>query len=167
MPQRKRHAVLTCGFVQRLDSNGMLRTLARLRGSALRGRALGRAIVILALAMTLGFADQTKISTAIAEDTQEIQKPFHEMNLKLYLHNKLNDWDQFECANWLGIKESNWRVNAKNKETGAWGIFQHMSDHAHKWDGYQQIDKHIEYINHRYDGSWCKALRHLETQGWH
>ena len=157
---------LTCGFVKVLDKLGMIVTLARLRGSALRGRSLGRTIVILALAMTLSVADQEKIYTADA-DSKETIKPFHEMNLKLYLHNKLNDWEQFECANWLGIKESNWRPKAVNKQSGAFGIFQHMSEHAPKWDAYQQIDKHIEYINHRYDGSWCKALRHLETQGWH
>ena len=157
---------LTCGFVKVLDSLGIIRRLASLKDSSLRRRRLARAIVILALAMTLSVADQEKIYTADA-DSKETIKPFHEMNLKLYLHNKLNDWEQFECANWLGIKESNWRPKAVNKESGAFGIFQHMSEHAPKWDAYQQIDKHIEYINHRYDGSWCKALRHLETQGWH
>ena len=158
---------LTCGFVKVLDKRSMIRPLARLRGSALRGRSLGRSIVILAFVMTLSFADQTKISTATAEHTKETIRPFTEMNLKLYLHNKLNDWDQFECANWLGIKESNWRPKAVNKQSGAYGIFQHMSEHAPKWDAYQQIDKHIEYINHRYQGDWCAALLKLETDGWH
>ena len=157
---------LTCGFIKVLDKLGIIRRLASLKDSSQRRRRSAGAIVILAFAMTLSFADQTHISTAIAEDKQ-LQKPFDEMNLKLYLHNKLNDWDQFECANWLGIRESNWRPKAVNKQSGAFGIFQHMSEHAPKWDAYQQIDKHIEYINHRYDGSWCKALRHLETQGWH
>ena len=158
---------LTCGFVKVLDKGSMIRPLARLRGSALRGRSLGRTIVILALIMTLSFADQTKISTATAEYSKETIKPFTEMNLKLYLHNQLKDWDQFECANWLGIKESNWRPKAVNKQSGAYGIFQHMSEHAPKWDAYQQIDKHIEYINHRYQGDWCSALLKLETDGWH
>ena len=157
---------LTCGFVKVLDKLGMLRRLASLKGSSPRRPAIARALFIAGFAIALSVADQEKIYTADAESV-EIQKPFDEMNLKLYLHNKLNDWDQFECANWLGIRESNWRPKAVNKQSGAFGIFQHMSEHAPKWDAYQQIDKHIEYINHRYDGSWCKALRHLETQGWH
>ena len=162
--QSKRHAGLTCGFSSELDSDDMLRPLARLKGSALRGRALARGVLIACTAIAICFADSEKIYTA---DAVVEQKPTTVMDYKLYLHNKLQDWDQFECANWLGIRESNWRTNAKNKETGAWGIFQHMSDHAHKWDGYEQIDKHIEYINHRYEGNWCAALRQLETKGWH
>lgn len=150
-------------MVDKLDKLGMLNRLARLRGSALRRSALGRAIVILALAMTYSVAAAKDISNKEVEE-----KPFYDvMNIKLYLHNKLNDWDQFECANQLGIRESNWRADAVNMRSNAYGIFQHMSEYAHKWDAYEQIDKHIEYINARYDGSWCKALNHLENKGWH
>ena len=163
MSQRLRHAQRPRLNSNKLDKPSMIRPLARLRGSALRGRSLGRAIVILALSMTY--------SVAAAKDltSPELQeKPYNDlMNIKLYLHNKLNDWDQFECANQLGIRESNWRPNAVNMRSGAYGIFQHMSDHAYKWDAYTQIDKHIEYINARYDGSWCLALSKLEREGWH
>jgi len=141
----------------------MIRPLARLRGSALRGRSLGRAIVILGMVMTYSVAAAKEINTATIDE-----KPIYDvMNWKLYLHNKLNDWDQFECANQLGIKESNWRVNAVNKQSGAYGIFQHMSNYAKHWDAYEQIDKHIIYINSRYDGDWCKALSKLERENWH
>ena len=159
----RRKKPLTSTFVTLLDKLGMLRTLARLRGSALRGRALARAMFIAGMAIALSVASPEKIDTAEADSF----KPLTVMDLKLYLANQLNDWDQFECANWLGIKESNWRVDAVNMRSGAYGIFQHMSDYAKQWDGITQINKHIEYINHRYDGSWCKALRHLETKGWH
>lgn len=163
MSQRERHAQKARINADELDKPIMIRPLARLRGSALRGRSLGRAIVILALSMTYSVAAATDINTKQIE-----QKPLYDvMNIKLYLHNKLNDWDQFECANQLGIRESNWRADAVNMRSNAYGIFQHMSDYAHNWDAYQQIDKHIEYINARYDGSWCKALRHLEREGWH
>lgn len=163
MSQRERHAQKARVKADKLDKPIMIRPLARLRGSARRGRSLGRAIVILALSMTYSVAAAKDISNKEIEE-----KPSYDvMNIKLYLHNKLNDWDQFECANQLGIRESNWRVDAVNRESGAFGIFQHMSDHAYKWDAYEQIDKHIEYINARYDGSWCKALRHLENNKWH
>ncbi len=134
------------GYAQmkdKLDNRVMLRPLARLRGSALRGRALGRTIVILAVLMTYSFAAVEKIETANAERSE------------------------FQCANDLAIRESNWRVKAVNKESGAYGIFQHMSKYAPTWDAYEQIDKHIEYIEHRYDNSWCKALNHSLRYGWH
>ncbi len=51
--------------------------------------------------------------------------------------------------------------------TGAYGLFQHMSDYAPNWDAFKQIDKHIEYIDTRYSGSWCNALQHLRNKGWH
>ena len=156
-------AALTCTFVRKLDKLGMLNRLARLKGSALRRAALGRAIVILALAMTHSVAASSDIT-----NNKEIEQPAYDlMNVKLYLHNKINNWEQFECANELGIRESNWRPTAINKESGAYGIFQHMSDHAYKWDAYEQMDKHIEYIDARYEGSWCKALNHLVRFGWH
>lgn len=167
MSQSERHADKPRINVNELDSAGMLNRLARLRGSALRRSALGRAIVILAVLMTHSVAAvETTNSPAIA--VVEKQKPDYDlMNIKLYLHNQINDWDQFECANVLAHKESTWRSSAVNKDTGAYGLFQHMSDYAHKWDAYKQIDKHIEYIDARYDGSWCEALDHLESRGWH
>ena len=156
-------AALTCTFVRKLDKLGMLNRLARLKSSALRRAALGRAFVILALLMTYSVAGADDVNTATKED-----KPAYDvMNVKLYLHNKIKNWNEFECANQLGMRESNWRVDAINKESGAYGIFQHMSSHAHKWDAYTQMNKHIEYINARYDGSWCKALNHLMENGWH
>jgi hypothetical protein len=147
----------------KLDKPVMLKPLAPLRGGALRGSALGRAIVICSLAITISFAGSQKIDSAEAGSF----KPFNTMNLKLYLHNQINDWNEFECANELGQRESSWRYWAVNKQSGAYGIFQHMSKYAPSWSPFEQIDKHIEYIDARYDGSWCKALDHLKEQGWH
>ena len=151
-------------MMNRLDRLGIIRRLASLKGSSLRRRRLARALFITALVISHSVAAAKDISTKEVE----IQQPIYDlMNIKLYLHNQLNDWDQFECANQLGIRESNWRADAVNMRSNAYGIFQHMSEHAHNWDAYEQIDKHIIYINARYDGSWCKALNHLESKGWH
>jgi hypothetical protein len=152
-----RHAALTSTFVNLLDSSGMLRTLARLRGSALRGRALGRAIVILAVLMTVSFAAGEKAYS---------QKPPNIMNIKLYAYNKLS-WDQFECYNWLIHHESRWDYKARNNSH--YGLGQMRS----KWYGtlnpFRQIDVHIKYLKHRYsnDDYACKALAHWERKGWH
>ena len=88
----------TAGQRLALDKRGMLRTLARLRGSALRGRALAGAVFIMLTAMN--------VSPAVAKD-------YKTMNIKLYAYNKLN-WDQFQCYNWLIHHESRWNYKAKN-----------------------------------------------------
>lgn len=149
-------------FCSRLDNAAMLRLSRRLRGTFAARRALGRAIAISLCVLAYSVAVPEKTYTANAE----IEQPFHIDNVKLYLYNKVQ-WSEFQCANDLAIRESNWRVKAVNKESGAYGIFQHMSKYAHNWDAYEQIDKHIEYIEHRYDGSWCKALSHSLRYSWH
>jgi hypothetical protein len=166
MSQRVRHAERPRLNKNKLDKLGMLSRLARLRGSALRRTALGRAIVVLLLATTLSVAAAKETNNVTIEE-KPLKQSYDVMNIKLYLHNQLNDWDQFECANQLGIRESNWRFDAINRSSGAYGIFQHMSEYAPNWDPYTQIDKHIEYIQSRYNGSWCKALKHLQDRGWH
>jgi hypothetical protein len=152
-----RHAALTCTFVKSIDTSGMLRTLARLRGSALRGRALGRSIVILAVLMT--------VSVASVQNTYgNVQKPVNIMNIKLYAYNKLT-WDQMQCYNELIHHESRWNYKARNGSH--YGLGQMRS----KWYGtlnpYKQIDAHLRYIEARYQGCACKALKHWERKGWH
>jgi hypothetical protein len=143
-------------FCSRLDKRVMLRLSQSLRGSFAARRALGRAIVILALAMTQ--------SVAVTQDATAKQKPFHVMNIKLYAYNKLS-WDQFQCYNWLIYHESRWNYKAKNGSH--YGLGQMRS----KWYGtlnpMAQIDAHLDYIKHRYKGDACKALAHWERKGWH
>lgn len=154
---RKRHAVLTSTFAFAIDTCGMLRLSQSLRGSFAARRALGRAIVILALAMTfnLGFGKDV---------TQASQKPLNIMNIKLHAYNKLS-WEQFECYNWLIHHESRWDHLARNGSH--YGLGQMRS----KWYGTlspkKQIDAHLDYIKHRYKGEPCLALAHWERKGWH
>ena len=154
---QKRHAVLTSTFVNPLDKPAMLRTLARLRGSALRGRALGRPIVILAVLMTLSFAAPQKAYS---------QKPPNIMNIKLYAYNKLS-WDQFQCYNWLIHHESRWNYKAVNGSH--YGLGQMRSKWVSTLTPFKQIDVHIRYLKHRYSNEdyACKALAHWERKGWH
>jgi len=149
-------------MIQELDKPVMLRPLARLKGSALRGRALGRAIVILAVLMTYSFAAVEEISPAIAEDKQ----PFHIDNVKLYAYNKM-DWDEFQCYNALIHRESSWRPEARNGSH--WGLGQMRSEWYGTLDAYAQVDAHIKYLHHRYPGKYpaCLAYEHWERKGWH
>jgi hypothetical protein len=150
-----RHAALTWAFAFAIDTYGMLSRLARLRGSALRRLALGRAIVILALLMTVSFAATPKAYS---------QKPANIMNIKLHAYNKLN-WEQFQCYNWLIHKESRWDYKARNGSH--YGLGQMRSKWVATLNPYKQINVHLRYIKHRYDGDVCKALAHLERKGWH
>lgn len=163
MSHEKRNAVLTCGFTKRFDKGIMLRTLARLRGSALRGRALARALFIAMLAISLSVAMPEKIDSAKAD----LLKPVDIESLEEYLMTKTDSQKQYECAHKLAMRESSWRYDAVNSSSGAYGLFQSMSDYAPTWDPYEQIDKAKIYIDSRYDGSWCKAYRHLVRYGWH
>ena len=141
----------TAGQRLALDKRGMLRTLARLRGSALRGRALAGAVFIMLTAMN--------VSPAVAKD-------YKTMNIKLYAYNKLT-WDQFQCYNWLIHHESRWNYKAVN------GSHTGLGQMRSKWYGtlnpYKQIDVHIKYLKHRYSNEnyACKALAHWERKGWH
>lgn len=152
-------------FVSRFDNVVMLRRLARLKGSALRRLALGRALVVLMLATTISVAGSQALQTVPIKEKPF--NPYNKMNVKLYLHNQIRDWDEFECALELAQRESSFRYDAVNETTGAYGLFQHMSDYASQWDAFKQIDKHIQYVDARYSGSWCKALQHLVRFNWH
>ena len=146
---------LTCGFVNALDNHAMLSRLARLRGSALRRLALGRAIAVLLFVTALSVAGSQKAYS---------QKPPNIMNIKLYAYNKLT-WEQFQCYNWLIFKESSWNPKAKNGSHH--GLGQMRSTWYATLNPYKQIDAHLRYIKHRYNGDSCKALAHLERKGWH
>jgi hypothetical protein len=87
-----------------------------------------------------------------------------DMNLKLYAYNQMS-WKQFECYNWLIIKESSW--NAKAVNGSHYGLGQMRSKWYKDLTPKQQIKAHLRYIKHRYSGDACKALHHLETKGWH
>lgn len=160
MSQEKRHAVLTSTFAFRLDKGIMLRRLASLKDSSPRRPALGRALVILGLVMTISFAGAEKIYPADAA----LQKPFDVMNIKLYAYN-LYSWSQFECYNELIQRESNWNYKAKNGSH--YGLGQMRNKRVKYLDPYNQLLWHKRYIDHRYNGKPCKALAHWKAKGWH
>ena len=138
-----------------IDKAGILTRLASLISSSLRRPVIARAVFIAGMAIALSFAANQKAYS---------QKPFNVMNIKLHAYNKLS-WDQFQCYNWLIHHESRWNYKAKNGSH--YGLGQMRS----KWYGtlnpYKQIDAHLDYIKHRYNGDVCKAYKHWERKGWH
>lgn len=88
----------------------------------------------------------------------------HPDNLKLYALNAMG-WDQFECYNWLIIRESNWNPKARNGSH--YGLAQMRNVKVARLDGRKQIKWHLRYLAHRYEGCACRALDHFEAKGWH
>lgn len=89
----------------------------------------------------------------------------HKMNLKLYAHNQIKDWDQFICYIDLIDAESRWDYKAKNGSH--YGLGQMRSEWYRDLTPRQQIKAHLRYIDHRYQGKPCLALGHLVKWGWH
>ena len=83
------------------------------------------------------------------------------------------DSDQYSCVVTLWERESNWRVNAHNSSSGAYGIPQalpgaKMASEGEDWltNPETQIRWGLKYIAGRY-GSACGALAHSNKFGWY
>lgn len=82
----------------------------------------------------------------------------------------LNPQREYACLHDLWMKESNWRPNAHNKSSGAFGIAQFLPS---TWGNYKfpykpkdpqiQIDAGLRYIEKRY-GTPCKAWAFWKKQ---
>lgn len=83
------------------------------------------------------------------------------------------NYDQFSCLVKLWERESNWRWNATNKSSGAYGIPQSlpatkMAKAGADWrtNPETQVRWGINYIDGRY-GSPCAALVHSDEHNWY
>lgn len=81
--------------------------------------------------------------------------------------------EQYSCLVKLWNRESNWRVNAYNKSSGAYGIPQSLPGNKMATAGADwltnpetQINWGLGYIEGRY-GSPCAALSHSDHKGWY
>ena len=147
---------LTCGYVNVLDDHATLSLPAGGVGARAGAVATGRALFITLLA----FFIILPISLPSAYAWKN-----HSMNLKLYAHNQIKDWSEFECYVELIHRESSWNYLAKNGSH--FGLGQMRSTWYRDLTPRAQIRAHLDYLGHRYKGSACKALRHLIRKGWH
>ncbi|MFM6980095.1 MAG: transglycosylase SLT domain-containing protein [Micrococcales bacterium] len=81
--------------------------------------------------------------------------------------------DQYSCLVKLWNRESNWRYNAENKSSGAYGIPQalpgrKMASAGPDWrtNPETQVKWGVKYIQDRYDNP-CNALGHSDQKGWY
>ncbi len=79
--------------------------------------------------------------------------------------------EQFDCLNSLYVSESNWRVDADNPSSSAYGIPQALTQTHDLPEGYMtsaevQIRWGLDYIKSRY-GSPCSAWSFKAARGWY
>ena len=156
---KPKSSLLTRPFANGLDKSGTL-SCDPTRGiqAQARGYAFGQSIVkFLLVIITINVLLSINTSGAYAYKN-------HSMNLKLYAHNELRDYKQFDCYNRLIHKESSW--NYKARLGSHYGLGQMRSTWYGTLSPRKQIRVHLRYIEHRYLTP-CKAERHFNKVGWH
>lgn len=141
---------------QGFDSRVTLSVPTRGVGARAGALALGRLLFIILLGLFINLLISVPDSYAWKN---------HSMNLKLYAHNEIKNWTEFECYVELIHRESTWNYKAKNGSH--YGLGQMRSTWYRDLSPRKQIKAHLRYLDHRYQGSPCKALRHLVQVGWH
>jgi hypothetical protein len=156
---KQKSSLLTTCFTNGLDTSGTL-SCDPTRGiqAQARGYAFGQSIVKFLLVMITSSL-LLSINTFGAYAYKN-----HHMNLKLYAHNELRDYKQFDCYNRLIHKESSWNYKARNGSH--YGLGQMRSTWYGTLTPRKQIKAHLRYIEHRYSTP-CKAEQHFNKVGWH
>jgi hypothetical protein len=121
-----------------------------------RAKRLGKLFALTA-ALAVGTTYQTQAQVHWINDS---------MNLKLYAHNQIKSWNEFECFVDLIHRESSWRYWVRNGSHT--GLGQMRSEWYGKQNPRKQIDLTLRYITKRYDGKICDgALAHHKRFGWY
>jgi hypothetical protein len=156
---------LSTGFVHRCAKPvGIAQDYARYLTALVRSRLADEPVCRIARARCMVLlAALCIVSTTPATAAKEV-KPSIDY-LKLYAHSRIVNWQEFKCFDKLITKESNWRVNAINGSH--FGLGQMRNIKYRNLDGFRMIDWTLRYIDHRYQGSSCKAFEHWQKRGWH
>lgn len=139
----------------------MQRYLTKGVRSILAGEPLGRVARrrCLVLSGVLCIATAITITPAIAIDKSSIKH----YEYKAFAALIINDSKQMRCLDKLWTKESNWRPTAKNKKSSAFGIPQLLK--MTETNPYRQIILGIKYLDHRFKGDVCRALKYHNLKG--
>jgi hypothetical protein len=77
-----------------------------------------------------------------------------------------------KCIKLLISKESAWNHKAVGNlssptKSYVYGLLQIKNPIAKDMTPVEQIKLHMRYLDHRYDGSACKAWEHFKLRNWH
>jgi hypothetical protein len=130
------------------------------RKGDLRSRKIARfgLVISLSLGMTIAFQENSSATDNSIP------------NLKLFAYHAFKTYDQFDCYNYLVIRESRWDYKARNNSH--YGLGQIKNKMVLKQTPREQILFHMKYIGHRYgyvngEPNACKAAEHFDAKGWH
>lgn len=156
--QTIRHAVLTCGFTDKIDSPGTLQARA-LKGSERAASRIARSV-----ALVIGISLSIPMAVADGGSLDAIQ-PKDYVRLAL-------DKREAICLSRLIGKESAWNPKAignlgSPSKSYTYGLLQLKNPIAKDLTAIEQIHLGLRYIDHRYDGDTCKAWTHWIKRGWH
>ena len=101
--------------------------------------------------------------------SQATSAPMKTIDPKSYIRFNY-DSDESLCLIRLYGKESAFKTDAIGNLSGAkqvYGIPQLKNPIIQHLSAIEQIDYGMKYIDHRYDGSPCKAWKHWQKKGWH
>ena len=115
----------------------------------------------LCLSLMLGLVINTiNISTSNAYPLTRAQQDW-----ALVAMNHLGDLEEAQCWVELIWRESTFNPRARNGSH--YGLAQMRNDIVRTLKPRAQVRWHMRYLDHRYNGSACKALNHLNKKGWH
>ena len=137
-----------------------------LRASAHKGHRASRLRIARSVAIAIGI---TLLSPIDAANTGQIDAfkndPRKYINATMPKH-------EAKCIKLLISKESAWNHKAignlsSPSKSYVYGLLQIKNPIAKDMNPMQQIQLHHRYLDHRYDGSACKAWQHFKDKGWH
>jgi len=138
--------------------NGTLKARAR------QGLRASRSRIARSVAIAIGIA---LLSPMAAANTGSIDS--FKYNPRKYI-NATMPKHEAKCIKLLISKESAWNYKAVGNLSGTYkvyGLLQIKNPIAKDMNPMQQIQLHMRYFDHRYDGSPCKAWQHFKDKGWH
>ena len=148
----KRHAALTCGYVNGFDIDGTLSSQNPSRVQSDPLRRVGRSVLV-----AIGIS----LFTPAYADAPDVVK---RLTIKEYAAVLVDDKSQMSCLSRLYGKESAWNYKAVNGSH--YGIPQGRSEYLRDALPEQQIMWGLKYIDNRY-GSPCKAWAFFQKNNYH
>ena len=134
-------------------------TLARRRGlRATRRTSVWRR---LCLSLVLGLA----LNPILTTPSNAIYLKRYQTDWALVAMNHLGTLEEAQC--WVELIWRESRFDPKARNGSHYGLAQMRSTWYRDLNPRQQVRAHMNYLDHRYNGSACEALKHNKTKGWH
>jgi hypothetical protein len=97
---------------------------------------------------------------------REWSPPASRLYVRFYVRELGWNDKEWRCLDELVNRESRWDMRADNPKSSAFGLFQVLKT---KEDStlQDQVKAGLGYIDHRYEGSSCKALAHHNRKNWY